>query len=163
VAPHLDAVQQAHEKEDIEADDTDTLKAFPGASRLISELPAGRWAIATSGKHRTASIRLNHCQLAVPEVFVTANDITRGKPDPEPYLLAMKQLGFPGHECVVIEDAPSGIKSARAAGAKVIAVTTTNRPEALRDADVVLQSLDAIQLDVVKGELRLSWDQSAEQ
>ena len=159
VAPHLDAVREAEGKENTEADDTTTLQAFPGVASLLSALPVGRWGVATSGKRRTATIRLNYTGLPIPEVFVTANDITRGKPDPEPYLLATKRLGFHPADCVVIEDAPSGIRSAKAAGARVIGVTTTNPPSALSEADLILNAFADLQLKVLPdGRLEFHWD-----
>ncbi len=157
VAPHLDAVEQARLKEDTEADDTTGLSAFPGAARLMNALPKGHWAIATSGKRRTATIRLTHCGLPIPDIFITANDISRGKPDPEPYLKAIEWLGFSPADCVVIEDAPAGIESARAAGARVIGVATTNAPENLSRAELVLSRLDQLQLSIMDSRLHLSW------
>ncbi|WP_437191172.1 HAD-IA family hydrolase [Planctomicrobium sp. SH527] len=161
VAPHLDAAAEASAKEDFEADDTAGLSAFAGAYRLMSSLPPTQWAIATSGKRRTATIRLKHTGLLIPNVFITANDITHGKPNPEPYLKAINQLGVAPGESVVIEDAPAGIQAGRGAGAKVIGVATTNPPELLADADVVLRKLDDIQLTVVGQQLQLLWPDSA--
>ena len=162
VAPHLDAVNEANEKEDTEADDTSGITPFPGASRLMTAIPPRHWGIVTSGKRRTATIRLNHCGLPIPDMFITANDITRGKPDPEPYQKAIDRLGIPADQCVVIEDAPAGIRSARSAGAKVIGVTTTNPPSALNEANAIIRHLNDLQLSVVENRLQLSWDETAE-
>lgn len=161
VAPHLDAAAEASAKEDVEADDTEGLSAFAGAYRLMTSLPPAKWAIATSGKRRTATIRLKHTGLLIPDVFITANDITQGKPNPEPYLKAIHRLGVSPETAVVIEDAPAGIQAGRGAGAKVIGVATTNPPELLSEADVVLRKLDDIQLTVVGEQIQLSWADSA--
>src|SRR5450631_52854 len=84
-------------------------------------------------------IRLSHVGLPIPNVLVTADDVVSGKPSPEPYLLAAKRLGMDPTRCVVIEDAPAGIASARAAGARVIGVTSTNSADKLAGADIVVE------------------------
>jgi len=162
VAPQLDAAQEASLKEDREADDLDGLSVFPGAARLLGGLPESRRAIVTSGKRRTAMIRLNFGNLPIPQTFITANEIQNGKPHPEPYLKAIDRLGFSAGDCVVVEDAPAGIAAARAAGARVIAVATSNGPEELGQADVILRRLDDIQLSVSDAGLSLSWSPAAE-
>jgi sugar-phosphatase len=67
----------------------------------------------------------------VPEVLVTPERLSRGKPDPEGYLLAARALGAPPADCVVFEDAPAGIEAGRAAGMHVVGITTTHAPEEL--------------------------------
>jgi sugar-phosphatase len=82
----------------------------------------------------------------VPEVLVTSDDVTNGKPHPEPYLKGAAGLGYAPTDCLVIEDAPAGIESARAGGMKVIGMTSTYRAEKLADADAVVQKLASIQV-----------------
>lgn len=82
----------------------------------------------------------------MPSVLVTANDVTRGKPDPEAYLLAAARLGVRSNRCVVIEDAPAGIRAAHAAGMRVIAVATTHSPAELGEADVRVERLTDIHI-----------------
>jgi sugar-phosphatase len=161
VAPHLDAIAEALALETGEADDTEGLVAYAGAHRLLTALPGGRWAIATSGTRRTASARLAHLGLPLPAVLVTADDVTRGKPAPDPYLLAAKRLGVDPQRCVVIEDAPAGVAAARAAGARVVAVTTTNGAAALGAADAVVARLDDLAVDVTSAGLRVLWPTAA--
>lgn len=157
-APELpDLAAQARLKEDAEADDTDGLAAFHGARGLLTAIPRDRWAIVTSGTRRTATIRLNYVGLPIPDVFITANDVVHGKPDPEPYQKALARLGFPPARCVVIEDAPAGIASARAAGTRVVAVSSTNPRAALSAADAVVGSLDALTVLVRPTGLELGW------
>jgi sugar-phosphatase len=81
---------------------------------------------------------MQFCGLPVPKVLVTADDVTNGKPHPEPYLKGAEWLGFPPAECVVVEDAPSGIQSGRAGGMKVIGMASTYAAEKLREADAVV-------------------------
>ncbi|MBW4483926.1 MAG: HAD family hydrolase [Tildeniella torsiva UHER 1998/13D] len=148
VAPHVDAAQEAHIKETAEADDTDGLILYAGVKELLAQLPRDRWGVATSGTRRTVSLRFPHLELPEPSVMVTADDVRRGKPAPDPYLLVAERLGIPPADCLVIEDAPAGVEAAKAAGAKVIAVTTTNRAEALRLADAIAPALASIQISV---------------
>lgn len=148
VAPQLDAAQEAHQKESAEADDTDGLMFYPGAPELLAKLPRDRWGVATSGTRRTVSLRFPHLGLPEPSVMVTADDVQQGKPAPDPYLLTAERLGVAPADCLVIEDAPAGVESAKAAGARVIAVTTTNRVEDLGLADAIAASLAAIEVSI---------------
>jgi mannitol-1-/sugar-/sorbitol-6-phosphatase len=157
VAPHLDIEAEARLIERAEADDTEGLVAFAGAARLLSALPEGRWAIVTSGTRRLATTRLAHVGLRRPAVLVTADDVQRGKPAPDPYLVAAERLGVAPTRCVVVEDAPAGVAAARAAGARVIAVASTMPPAALADADVVIAGLEDLSVEVESGALTLAW------
>jgi sugar-phosphatase len=87
---------------------------------------------------------LNYAGVSIPHVLVTIDDVKRGKPAPEPYLLAAERLGVTPERCIVIEDAPAGIKGAHAAGMLVIAVATTHTPEELEEADVVVACISDI-------------------
>ena len=158
VAPHLDAEREARLKETAEADDTDVLAAYDGAAALLAGLPDGRWAIATSGTRRTAAFRLAHVGLPEPAAFVTADDVRRGKPAPDPYLLAAERLGVAAADCVVVEDAPAGVEAARAAGARVVAVASTNAPAALAGADAVVGRLAALRVEVAPDGLAVRTD-----
>jgi len=146
VAPHLDAEQEAALIEQREIEDTDGLRVLPGALALLSALPFSRYAIVTSGTRRLATKRLQVAGLPVPPRMITADDVSRGKPDPEPYLKGAELLGFAASECLVFEDAPSGIRSAQAAGAKAIGIPTTYRPEELAAANLVIPSLRAVEV-----------------
>ncbi|PSR15804.1 phosphatase [filamentous cyanobacterium CCP3] len=148
VAPHLNVVEEARIKESAEADDTDGLVTYAGAQELLAQLPRDRWGVATSGTRRTVSIRFPYLGLPEPSVMVTANDVQRGKPAPDPYLLAAERLGFAPADCLVIEDAPAGVEAAAAASARVIAVATTNRAEDLARADAIAPALAAIHISV---------------
>ncbi len=88
-------------------------------------------------------MRLSAAGLDIPEVMITVDDITRGKPDPEPYLLAAKHLGVNATQCLVVEDAPSGIASAKAAGCATLALLTTTSAEDL-DADLIVPDLSSV-------------------
>jgi sugar-phosphatase len=157
VAPRLDAVAEARAIEAVEAEDTEGLVAFPGAARLVVAASRARWAIVTSGGRRLAANRLRRIGLPAPDILVTADDVTRGKPAPDPYRLAMARLGVDAAHCVVIEDAPAGVASARAAGACVVAVASTTAPHELRGADVVVPALDDLDVEPRAGTLHVTW------
>jgi sugar-phosphatase len=143
-APYLDAEAEVAA---FQPDDSEDLVLSPvdGASELLEKLPAGSWAVATSGPRRDATERLRRAGLPAPSVLVCAEDVLRGKPSPDVYLKAAAGLSVPPSECLVIEDAPAGVEAARAAGMKVVALTTTHRIEELR-ADACTSSLAGIHL-----------------
>ncbi|MFJ6213626.1 HAD-IA family hydrolase [Streptomyces sp. NPDC092296] len=139
--------------EEIEIADTEGTVALPGAQALLESLPAGRWAVVTSATRALAEVRLKVAGLAAP-LLVTADDITRGKPDPEPFLLGATLLGADPARCVAVEDAPAGLAAARAAGMRSIAVTTTHRRAELA-ADVVVDGLRQVSAAPVPDGLRV--------
>ena len=147
VAPHLDAEAEAAEIESEEAHDPDVV-AMPGAVELVRSLPDGRWGVVTSGSRLLASARMRYCGLPVPEVLVTADDVTHGKPHPEPYLKGAEWIGVAPAECLVIEDAPSGIESARAGGMKVIGLASTYAGEKLRAANAVVEGFTRLRVSM---------------
>jgi sugar-phosphatase len=146
VAPQLDAEAEARKIEKHEAHDQRGVVVMPGAVELVRSIPEGRWGVVTSGSRLLATNRLRHCGLPVPEVLVTSDDVTHGKPHPEPYLKGAERLGFEPAECLVIEDAPAGIQSARAGGMKVVGITSTYGADALERADAVIGKLEQIQV-----------------
>jgi sugar-phosphatase len=146
VAPHLDAAAEASAIENHEAGDQRGVSVMPGAVDLLKSIPEGRWGVVTSGSRLLATNRLRHCGVPVPEVVVTSDDVTHGKPHPEPYLKGAERLGARPAECLAIEDAPAGIESARAAGMKVLGITSTYAADALGQADSVVGKLGQIQV-----------------
>jgi mannitol-1-/sugar-/sorbitol-6-phosphatase len=157
VAPYLDAVAEVWEIENREAEDHEGVAVMPGAGKLVESIPEGRWGVVTSGTRLLASARLRLVGLPVPEVLVTAEDVDNGKPHPEPYLKGAEQLGIPATECLVIEDAPAGIQSARTGGMKVVGLMSTYPAEVLEQADAVARRLAEIQVSTNgTGELAVS-------
>ena len=151
------AENQAIEKAEIE--DIEDVVALPGTIQLLSALPADRFAVVTSATGALAIARLRAAGFAIPKHLVTSDDIQRGKPNPEPYLRGAQILGLSPTDCVVIEDAPAGIQSGKAAGSRVIALRTTAPDSALRDAgaDWIVTDCSAISLQHIDldGELLL--------
>ena len=145
-APHLDAAAEVRKLEALEADDHDGVVVMPGAVELVGSIPEGKWCVVTSGTRHLATARLQFAGIPVPKVLVTAEDVTDGKPHPEPYLRGAKLLGAKPEECLVIEDALSGIQSAHAGGMKVIALTSTYPASKLGKADAVVLTLTQIRI-----------------
>ncbi len=104
----------------IEMDHAPEVTAIPGAANLLDSIPAGRWAIFTSGSRNLARARLAAAGIPIPSVLITGQDVTDGKPHPEGYLAAARGLDAPAEDCVVVEDAPPGIRAARAAEARAV-------------------------------------------
>lgn len=146
IAPNLDAQAETDKIEQQEIGDTDGLRLLPGAKELLTSLASERYTIVTSGTRQLATKRLQVAGLPVPPQMITADDVTRGKPDPEPYLAGAKVLGRKPPKCLVFEDAPSGIRAAKAAGMIVIGLTTTYGEEQLSEADVIAPSLAAVKV-----------------
>ncbi|GAA1517961.1 HAD family hydrolase [Streptomyces albidochromogenes] len=115
---------------------------LPGTAELLASLPADRWAVVTSATRRLAEARLAEAGIH-PKAMITADDITRGKPDPEPYLTAARRLGVDPARCVVFEDAPAGLAAGRAAGMRTVALATTHAASELV-ADIVVPDLSAV-------------------
>ncbi len=120
--------------EKAEIADVDGVIALPGAAPLLNALPADRYAIVTSATRALAIVRLQAAGFPIPRHLVTADVVQHGKPHPEPYQRGAMILGVPAAECVVIEDAPAGIKSGKAAGARVLALRTTTNDRELFEA-----------------------------
>jgi sugar-phosphatase len=146
VAPHLDAEAQVRELEAREASDREGVMVMPGAVELVNSIPDGRWCVVTSGTRLLATARLRLAGIPIPQVLITADDVTRGKPDPEPYLKGAQLLSANPAECLVIEDAPAGIRSAHAGGMKVIALASTYATSTLDEADAVVLKLPSIKI-----------------
>jgi len=115
-----------------EIEDVADVVALPGAKELLASIPAAQFAVVTSATRALTEVRLRAAGLwDHVQHLVTASDIRHGKPDPEPYSKGAAALHLPPHHCIVIEDAPSGARSGKAAGARVLAVRTTTEDRAL--------------------------------
>jgi mannitol-1-/sugar-/sorbitol-6-phosphatase len=144
-APELDAEAEVAAFKPDPLAEAAGLPPVEGAAHLLTLLPSSSWAVATSGSRATATARLRGAGLPVPAVLVCAEDVVRGKPDPDVYLTAAALLDVLRQDCVVVEDAPAGIEAARAAGMRVLALTTTH-PANLLQADAYAQSLSSVHL-----------------
>lgn len=124
--PDVDEDAEVQWLKQAEIADTDGIDAIEGAAAFLSALPADRWAVVTSAPRELAKVRLAAAGLPIPAVLVTAEDVERGKPAPDCFLLAAQRLGHPIENCLVFEDAPAGIAAGEAAGAKVVVITATH-------------------------------------
>jgi len=132
--PTADHEAENREVERREIEDVEGVIPLPGALELLRALPPEKWTIVTSCTRQLAEVRIAAAGLPRPKRMVTSTDVKNGKPDPEPYLKGAQTLGVPGAECVVIEDAPAGIRAGKAAGARVIAFRTTADDAGLHEA-----------------------------
>jgi sugar-phosphatase len=158
LAPHADVNEAMQRIEDIEVADTADTLALPGAAALLQSLPAGQWTIVTSATRKLAEVRLHAAGLRAPERMICADDVTRGKPDPEPYRRGAELLGFAAAECIVVEDAAGGVRAGKAAGCRSLGVAGTQTAEELRaaGAEWVVDSLEQVRVRAEGATLNIS-------
>jgi sugar-phosphatase len=156
--PNADHEAENREVERREIEDLKGVVPLPGALDLLASLPLDRWTIVTSCTRRLAEVRIKAAGLPLPKTLITSNDITHGKPHPDPYLKGASILGFPAVECIVLENVPAGVRSGKAAGARVIAFKTTVPESALREAgaDWVVNNCADIRLTFANEGLNLT-------
>ncbi len=150
IAPDLNSKSEAQAIENSQALDSEGVVVIPGAKELLADLPSNCWAIVTSGGRKIATERINYVGLPFPKVLVTSDDVTNGKPHPEGYLKAAKLLGAISSECLVVEDAPPGVEAAKAAGMRVISVTTNYMATQLSKAELIVANLTEIHIVVLE-------------
>jgi sugar-phosphatase len=150
-----DLSRELKQLESYEIEGASTVSAFPEAAVLLPELPPGSWAVVTSGTRALATARLAAAGLPLPAVLIAADDVAAGKPSPEGYLEAARQLGVPAADCLVFEDAPAGVQAALAAGMRVVGLPTTYPADELREATLVA-SWDEVVLRAAAGRITLS-------
>jgi sugar-phosphatase len=110
-----------------ELEDVGGIHPIAGAARFLAHLPPGRWAIVTSAPRDLALRRLAAAGLPPSPTMITADEVPNGKPAPDCYRIAARELGVDIADCLVFEDAPAGIASAEASGAAVVVVTALHR------------------------------------
>jgi sugar-phosphatase len=139
-----------------EVTDIEGVIPIPGAEAFLRALPIDRWAVVTSAQRELALRRMAAAGLPIPAVLVTAEDVSRGKPAPDGYVLAAERLGVAPGACLVFEDAPAGLLAGEAAGADVVVITATHR-HPLEVSHPLLAGYEGV--GVVAGEegLRLTW------
>lgn len=147
--PNADHDAENREVERREILDVDGIIPLPGVHELLTSLPVDRWTIVTSCTKPLAEVRIRVAGISAPDRMITAHDITRGKPDPEPYLKGAALLGFAPEDCLVIEDASAGVRSGKAAGARVIALQTTETNDVLIEAgaDWIVKDCSSLRLE----------------
>jgi sugar-phosphatase len=119
---NLDIQAETNEITDQEIADTYGVKAMAGAKAILEQLPLDRWGIVTSASKELALGRMKAAQLPLPSVFITAEDVKNGKPDPDGYLQAARLLSVKPNECIVFEDSLAGLQAAANAGMRAFAI-----------------------------------------
>jgi mannitol-1-/sugar-/sorbitol-6-phosphatase len=156
VAPELDIGRETAALDALEATVTTGIVSVPGARELVALIPPDRMGIVTSGSARIARLRLSLVGIPVPQVFITAEQVKVGKPDPQGYLAGAAALKQAPSDCLVFEDAPPGVAAARAAGMCVVGVLTTQAAAALSAAEHLVPDLTHISLRSTGGGLVVS-------
>ncbi|MDR3723160.1 MAG: HAD-IA family hydrolase [Terracidiphilus sp.] len=142
--------------EDFEVEDLDGVQVLPGVLELMRGLPAGRWTVVTSATERLARVRLTASGVQAPERMITSEDVSLGKPNPDPYLAGAALLGLRPEDCAVFEDAASGVHAGKAAGCTVVATTFSHTLEQLAEADYRVKDLSGVAVRVLENGAELA-------
>jgi len=158
LAPGVDKEEGLRLIEDMEIADTDDLEVLPGVRALLESLPKERWAIVSSATWRLLIGRLKAAKLPIPDRIVSGDRVVNGKPHPEPYLRGAAMVGADPAECIVVEDAPTGVGAGNAAGCRVMGVLGTHSVEELRAAgcDWLVKSLLDVSVTPTSDGLRVT-------
>lgn len=156
--PDIDPQEGLRVIEDMEIEDMADLKVLPGVKKLLESLPLERWAIVTSATRRLLLGRLEAAGLPIPERIISGDMVERGKPDPEPYRRGAELLGLRPEDCVVVEDAPSGVGAGVAAGCPVLGVLGTHSLAELQQAMWVAPSLEGVTVTTLADKLELHFE-----
>ena len=158
--PDVDLVEGLRLIVDLEMADVADIEILPGGRSLLTSLPSERWAIVSSATRRLLVARLEAAKLPLPDWIVSADDVVNGKPDPEPYLRGAELIHAAPADCLVVEDAPSGVHAGKAAGCRVLGVLGTSTVEELlaAGADWVVASLEHVRAESAADGLKLTFD-----
>jgi sugar-phosphatase len=154
--PGVDPLREAAFITRAEIEDVAGIEAIAGAAAFLADLPRERWAIVTSAPRLLAEARILAAGLPMPEVLVAAEDVERGKPAPDPFLLGARKLGVAPADCLVFEDTLAGLQSAQAAGMASIVVTTTHAHPLETDVTAMLDYEDVRAVNMPDG-LRVTY------
>jgi sugar-phosphatase len=156
--PDLNADEELKYIEDLEVEDIDGIEILGGVKELLETLPEKYWTVVTSATERLARSRMAAAGIRVPARMITADMVTKGKPDPEPYVRGAALLGLKPQECLVIEDSASGAKAGQAAGCKVLATLFSHSVESLTAADWIVRSLEDVRFSLVEDAVELEFE-----
>jgi len=155
--PDLNDQEELEWLERMEMDDNHGVQMLHGVRVILDALPENSWTVVTSATERLARNRLAHGGVRVPARIVSADNVTKGKPHPEPYRKGAEILGLAPSDCLVIEDSASGATSGHAAGCPVLATLFSHAHESLADADWVVRSLEEVRVHVDAGRITISF------
>ena len=153
--PGVDPLAEAARITAAEIEDVEGIEAIAGVAAFLASLPPSRWAIVTSAPRKLALARIAAAGLPLPQVLVAAEDVTRGKPAPDPFLLGADRLGVAPGDCLVFEDTLAGLRSAEAAGMDSVVVTVTHTHALETEAFGVVDYADLRAVTAANGMLRL--------
>ena len=156
--PDLNAEEEQKFIEDLEVEDTEGLEVLGGVLPILETLPEKYWTVVTSATDRLARSRMKAGGIPVPSRMITADMVSKGKPDPEPYLRGAALLGQKPEDCLVIEDSASGARAGHAAGCKVLATLFSHTVESLDAADWIVRSLEDVQFAQVNDAVELEFE-----
>jgi sugar-phosphatase len=156
--PDLNADEELKYIEDLEVEDIDGIEILGGVKDLLETLPEKYWTVVTSATERLARSRMAAAGIRVPARMITADMVTKGKPDPEPYVRGAALLGLKPQVCLVIEDSASGAKAGQAAGCKVLATLFSHSVESLTAADWIVRSLEDVRFSLVEDAVELEFE-----
>lgn len=159
LCPDLDAEAELKVIEELEIEDNEGLTVLPGVPQLLASLPPDRWTVVTSATERLARARMATACVPLPRHFVTADQVTYGKPHPEPFLAGAALLGFAPQQCVVFEDSPSGVNAGRTAGCTVVATTFSHAADDLTAAHFLIPDMMGVTVTAISAaeEFRLDF------
>jgi sugar-phosphatase len=146
VVPSLATDEEVAWLDATELADREGLGVVPGAKELVTALPRDRWAIVTSCGRDLARLRLESAGVPIPDTLIVAEEVKPGKPAPDGYLLGASRLGVNPEECIVFEDAPAGVTAGKAAGARVVGLTTTHAAGDLVGVDATIADFRGIDI-----------------
>jgi sugar-phosphatase len=153
--PGIDPVAEAARITLAEIADTAGVEAIAGVADFLAGLPRGRWAIVTSAPRKLAEARIAAAGLPLPDVMVAGEDVARGKPAPDPFLLGAEKLGVAPGDCLAFEDTLAGLRSAAAAGMDSVMITVTHAHPVETDVAGVLDYAELKAVQTPDGLLRL--------
>lgn len=157
ISPYFHNEESIEEIKKLAIEELSHVSPLPGAVDFLKKLPRNKFAIVTSGSRKVALPSIIGAGLPTPEVIITSEDVRIGKPEPEPYLKAAKELGILPDECLVFEDADSGIQSAIAAGMRVITVGASGHKVGNGSCDILIGYYECVNVDIDGEVITLSW------
>ena len=146
VMPRLATDEEVAWLDATELADREKLTAVPGARELLAALPRDRWAIVTSCGRELARLRLGSAGVPIPDIMMVAEEVKRGKPAPDGYRMGAERLGYAPSDCVVFEDAPAGVAAGKAAGARVVGLTTSHAAGDLPGVDATIEDFRGVHI-----------------
>lgn len=133
------------------------IKPLPGALELVKALDEGGISMAIASSTTIENIHLIVGSLGIADYFkavITGHDVTEGKPSPQVFLLAAQRLGAEPKKCIVVEDAVAGVKAAKSADMYCVAVSNSHPQEKLKQADLIVASLEMVTVKDLEGLVR---------